>query len=130
MANVLIRADSRFPLDRRRIRQTINRILAVQGVGAEAEVSVFIVGDRKMRALNCQYRWKKGTALVLAFPLEIAETDTSVGFASAPDNILRLGDIVISYPQARQKAIKEQVLIDEKIEELVKHGMKHLLGIN
>ena len=128
MANVLIQADSRFPVDRRRIRRTINRILTAQGVGAEVEVSVLIVGDRKMKALNEQYRRKKATALVLAFPLETTGADAGIGFAGAPDNILRLGDIVISYPQARKRAIMEKVTIDDQVEKLVSHAMKHLLG--
>lgn len=125
MARILIRADSRFPVDRQRIRRTINQA----GGGEAMEISVYIVGNRKMKQLNQQYRREKHTALVLAFPLEAANSESSLGFANAPDGVLRLGDIVISYPLARQKAIKEKVLIDEKIEELVKHGMRHLLGI-
>ena len=48
----------------------------------------------------------------------------------APDNILRLGDIVVSYPQAIAEAAEENKMVDDKIIELVLHGLNHLLGIH
>ena len=48
----------------------------------------------------------------------------------SPDNVLRLGDIVISYPQARKLAAAEEKLMDEKINELIEYGMEKLLGNN
>jgi len=39
-----------------------------------------------------------------------------------------LGDIVVSYPQAVKEATEENKLVDDKIVELVLHGLEHLLG--
>ncbi len=64
--------------------------------------------------------------MVLAFPF--IEDKTTTPFVSSPDNILRLGDIIISYPQAREEAREEKKMVDDKIDELVIHGIKHLLG--
>lgn len=85
----------------------------------EVEVSVAIVGNRKIRELNRKYRQLDQPTEVLAFPLE--EPRDEMG-------ILRLGDIVISYPQALDLAREENKFVDEIILELVEHGLKHLLG--
>ena len=47
---------------------------------------------------------------------------------AAPPGVMRLGDIVISYPIARLEAARDEMLVDDKIDELVLHGMTHLLG--
>jgi len=130
VGRVLIKADSRFPVNRKRLRQTIKKILTVHSLTGEVEVSLLVAGDRKMKALNQRYRKKDKTVSVLSFPLEKADNNSSLGFASSPDGILRLGDIVISYPQAQKRAAEHNVLVDEEIDKLVEHGMRYLLGIS
>lgn len=103
----------------------IGKILKEKGVKGKVEVSINVVGDRLMRSLNQKYRHLDETTDVLSFPL--ADNKTTP-FVDVPDRILRLGDIVISFPQAREAAGEENKLVDEKIDELVKHGMNHLLG--
>jgi len=49
---------------------------------------------------------------------------------AAPDKWLRLGDIIISYPQALEDASMDGISVDEEIRTLVEHGMNHLLGIH
>ena len=130
MGRVLIKADSRFPVNRKRLRQLIKNILAVHSLTEKVEISLLVVGDRKMKSLNQRYRKKNKAVSVLSFPLEKADSNSSLGFAEAPDGILRLGDIVISYPQALKAAIRKKILIDEEIDSLVKHGMRQLLDLN
>lgn len=96
-----------------------------EGVKTSVEIGVVVVGDRQMRKLNLKYRHLDETTDVLAFPLQ---NDGQLPFVDYPDKILRLGDIVISYPQARESAREENKLVDEKIDELVVHGLEHLLG--
>lgn len=129
MIRSLIKTDSRFPINRKRIRQAVASVLRENGVRGEIEVSIVVVGDRKMKALNKQYFKRKETASILSFPLENTSEDTGLGFANSPDEILRLGDIVISYPQALKKAAEKNILVDEAIDSLIKHGMNCLLGI-
>ncbi|MBM3283437.1 rRNA maturation RNAse YbeY, partial [Candidatus Gottesmanbacteria bacterium] len=52
----------------------------------------------------------------------------SVPFIDPPDNILRLGDVVVSYPQVIEAAYQENKLVDDKIDELIIHGLSNLLG--
>lgn len=125
MTNVLIRTESHFTVDRKRIREVIEKVLREKGVKGKAEVSINIIGDRMMKSLNKKYRNTNETTDVLSFPLSGNGTDP---FIELPDGILHLGDIVISYPQAREEAGEENKLVDEKINELVAHGMLHLLG--
>lgn len=128
MLTVFIKTESHFKVDRQRVRETIQNSLKEKGVKGQVEVSLSIVGDRQMRLLNHKYRKLDETTNVLSFPLG-GETN-HIAFVDAPDGVLRLGDIVISYPQARDEASEENKMMDEKIDELLKHGMEHLLGIH
>jgi probable rRNA maturation factor len=127
-AKIFIKADSQFPINRKRIRQVIKSALTVNEVEAEVEISVFVGGDRKMKSLTQMYFKKDKPMAVLSFPLE-STSEPGSGFADSPDGVLRLGDIVISYPQALKQAVRNNVLVDEEIEVLIEHGIKHLLGI-
>mgnify|MGYP001558120707 CR=1 FL=1 len=126
LINVLIKTDSHYRVNRERIRNTISSLLAEKKVRGEVEVSVMVVGDRLMRKLNNEYRKLDKTTDVLSFPLSSEEG--KISFVDAPDHILRLGDIVLSYPQAVDAAGEENMLVDDKIDELAEHGLLHLLG--
>ncbi|OGV91816.1 rRNA maturation RNase YbeY [Microgenomates group bacterium RIFCSPHIGHO2_01_FULL_45_11] len=131
MAKVLIHADSKFPVNRRRIRRTIERVLTEKGAIGNMVVSVAVVGDRKMSLLNKHYTGSIGTTDVLSFPYtEDTGKLTPKGFITPKTEALQLGDIVVSYPQAIKQAIKENKLVDDKIDFLVEHGLNHLLGIH
>lgn len=117
---IMLFVESRYKVNRKRITTIIKNLLSEQMVTGPVEVSVAVVGDRKMRDLNKKYRDKDETTNVLSFSLnEDTQTD-----------ILRLGEVVISYPEVIREAAEEEVLVDDKIDELVKHGLSHLLGIH
>ncbi|MDO8460898.1 MAG: rRNA maturation RNase YbeY [bacterium] len=122
--NVLIFVESRYRGNRKRIKSAISKLLKEQGIQSSVEVSIAIVGDRKMRELNKKYRGEEKTTNVLSFPLAEGQN------TSPPSNVLRLGDIVISYPQVIKEAAEEEMMIDDKIDELINHSMLHLLGIH
>lgn len=126
MINILIKTESHYTVHRRRIRDIVNQVLSEKGVRGDVEVSVNVIGDRMMKDLNKKYRNLDETTDVLSFPLSDEVADKP--FVDPPDEILRLGDIVISYPQAREDATVENKLVDDKIDELVAHSMLHLLG--
>ena len=148
MSSVFIKSESRYPVNRKAIRKRVKEILAEKNLAGEIELSVIVVGNRKMKVLNKQYRGVEEATAVLAFSLEeVCHPELDSGsihidscfrrndrkfpsLFSSPDDVLRLGDIVISYPQTVQLAIEEEKLVDEKINELVEHGMQKLLGSN
>lgn len=122
--NVLIFVESRYRVNRKRIRTALSNLLSEQGVNSPVEVSVAIVGDRKMRELSKKYKGEDKTRNILSFSLTEGEKHT------VPSGVLRLGDIVISYPVVITEASRDEVLVDDKVDELVVHGMSHLLGLH
>jgi probable rRNA maturation factor len=122
MITVLFQTESHFPVTRKKIKDAVEAALVGQ-VHRDAEVSVSVVGDRRMRELNKKYRNIDKTTDVLSFGLE-----NGGEFIEPPDDVLRLGDIVVSYPQAVDEAREENKLVDDQIEILVLHGLDHLLG--
>lgn len=124
VGKILLFVESRYKVNRKRIKSVIEDSLKKQGIVSPFEVSISIVGDRKMKALNKKYREKDKTTNVLSFPLGEGKD------SGLPDDVLYLGDIVISYPQVIREAAEEDVLVDDKIDELAEHGLLHLLGIH
>jgi len=121
---VPIFVESRYKVNRKRIKSTVVNLLSKHSINKAVEISVAIVGDRKMRELSRKYKGEDKTRNVLTF------SQTEGEFAKNPLNNLRLGDIIISFPEVIREASKEEVLVDDKIDELVEHGLLHLLGIH
>ena len=133
MVKVDIKADSKFPVDRKAIRKRIVAVLEQKGLSEEDKVyvSVSIIGDRKMRVINRTYRQKDYATDVLSFPThDPSQKIEEYGFFQEGDEGLVLGDIIVSYPQAVVKASEKNKLLDEIVCELVEHGLLHLLGIH
>lgn len=120
MLSVLISSESRYPISRPKIKETIANYLKVLGL-AEVEISVAIVGSRKILELNKKWRDLNEPTTVLTFGLEEPR---------GPDGILRVGDIVISYPQARLIAQQDNLTMNQAIDKLLIHGLKNLLEKN
>ena len=133
MIHIIIKASSEYPINRKRIRKKVVDRLKKHGLENQVvEMGINFIGDRKMARLSLAYLKKTGPADVLSFPLaELDKIDKKkTGFIELPDEVLHLGDIVISYPQVRHQAQKENLLVDEVIDRLVQHGLLHLLGIH
>ena len=122
--NVLLYVESRYQVNRKRIKRVIEQTLDEHNVQTKSEVSVAIVGDRKMRHLNEKYRGKTGTTNILSFPL------SEGGVTPMPSDMMRLGDIVISYPVLIQEAAKEEMMVDDRVDMLIRHGLLHLMGMH
>lgn len=121
---ILMYVESRYKVNRKRIKNTINETLSANAVTNPVEVSLAIIGDRKMKSLNQRYRNIDKTTNVLSFPLKEGQT------MKTADSGSRLGDIVISYPQVIRESARDEMLVDDKIDQLIKHSMRHLLGIH
>jgi probable rRNA maturation factor len=126
MIAVLFTTESHFPVKKSLVTEAIEASLKGRVV-RDTEVSVTIIGDRRMQELNRTYRQKDYPTDVLSFP-QYDPSQPAAPFVDTPDGVLRLGDIVVSYPQAVREAEEENKLVDDKIVELVLHGLEHLLG--
>lgn len=135
MINIIVSSDPRYSINKVAIRSVVLEVLQRHRISGRIEIGINIVGDRKMHELNKTYRGIDSTTDILSFVLE----DTSplslqhiprIGFVASPDKVLRLGDIVISYPQALEDASLDGIAVDEEIRNLVEHGLSHLLGVH
>src|SRR5258708_4855043 len=117
--------ESRYLVDRKKIRSSVHKILQENTV-FDAQVDVSIVGARKMKKLNESKLQHTGTTDVLSFPQhERNEKDTF----PLPEGLPRhLGDVVVCYPEAIKNARRYGKLVDDQICFFVEHAMMHLLG--
>lgn len=122
--SIPIFVESRYKINRKRIKNSISKILSQNGGSEKIEISVAIVGDRKMRDLSKKYKGEDKTRNILSFSQREGEKIQS------DSDILRLGDIVLSYPQVIRDASRDEMLVDDKVDELIEHGMMHLLGLH
>jgi probable rRNA maturation factor len=106
-------------VSRSAVTELAQRILRLVGQ-PEAEVSLDLVGDGRMRRLNRRYRGWDSTTDVLAFAMREAK---------GPRSSL-LGDVVISVPTAACQAAEAGRTLDQELTALLIHGVLHLLGFD
>jgi len=129
MIKVEIVSDTRYRLRRSVIRRAVIDCLVRNKVGnGDVEVSVAVVGRRKMKAIGERFMKDGKIHEILSFPYEDINNLHSEGFINPPDNILRLGDIVLCWPEVVIRASADDVMVDEELYALVAHGVEHLLG--
>ena len=80
---------------------------------AKGDVSIAVVSDRRMRALNRQFRGKDAVTDVLSFPSD------ERGF---------MGDIVVAAGVATRQAKDAGHSVQTELKVLALHGLLHLLG--
>jgi probable rRNA maturation factor len=96
-------------------------LVKIAPAAARGDLCVAIVSDRRMRALNRQFRGKDHATDVLSFP---ADPSTPLG---APMRGF-LGDIVIAAGVAKKQAKAAGHSLKTEIRVLALHGLLHLLG--
>ncbi len=120
--------EPHYPIKRSQLTKAAKITLEKMDVKGDVRVDVSVIGDRKMRALNREFRGIDKATDVLSFSFEL-EGKNKEKFVNPPDtSYLNLGDVVISYPQLLARAAKEDMLVDEMTNLLVVHGILHLLG--
>lgn len=124
--SVPIYVESRYKVNRKKIKEKVVEVIKRHGLNGLVEVSVAIVGNRKMRELNKKYRDIDKPTNVLSF----SQLEGKPSVPAPLHDTLVLGDVVISYPEVIKEAAAEEMLVDDKISELLEHGLLHLLGIN
>lgn len=102
-------------------------VLRAEGVTHAYEVSIVLTGQETVHAMNRQYRNVDAPTDVIAFYTEEHGPDAS-NFVLPDDGIRRLGDVVISFPQAVEQARDEGHSVEKELTLLVTHGLLHLLG--
>jgi probable rRNA maturation factor len=98
------------------IQQWVEQALPADN--AAAELTVRIVDEAEITALNRQYRGKDGPTNVLSFPYEEIP-----GIAAG-----LLGDVVICAPVVASESVAQDKPLEAHWAHMVIHGVLHLLG--
>lgn len=102
------------------IRRSINAALKYEEFEKDSEVSVTLVDNEAIHALNLEARGVDRPTDVLSFPM--FDDDFDDGEAAI------LGDIVLSLEKAREQAEQYGHSIEREIAFLTVHSVLHLLG--
>ena len=108
------------------LSQAIKEAIRLSDGPEEAEVSLMLVDDQRIHALNLEYRGVDRPTDVLSFALQ-EESDEEPDSEFEDD---MLGDIVISAERAREQAGEYGHSFEREIVYLAVHGTLHLLGFD
>jgi probable rRNA maturation factor len=124
-----IYAEDRFLalLDENWVRKIVRQVLKVEGVPSPYEVSLVFTDSETVQQLNRDYRGVDEPTDVLAFYM-LPQKGSEFSFAVPPDGVTRLGEVIISYPQAVAQAKEQGHSPERELALLIIHGILHLLG--
>ena len=86
----------------------------------DGELSILLVDDEQISALNRDYLSREGPTNVIAFAMREGE------FSDLSPHLL--GDVVISAETAGREAEAAGISFDQRLSELLVHGVLHLFG--
>ena len=125
------------------LKMVVEDTLAEEEVPSSAAVDVIVADDETVRELNGRHRGLEENTDVLAFPhigggeyygiddrseRGGAEREAAGEFVLPPGQKAGLGEIVVSFPQARKQAAERGHSTEREMAALLIHGVLHLLG--
>ena len=114
-------------VDEEWVRRITQYVLKAEGVSPPYEISFVFTDSETVQRLNRDYRGVDEPTDVLAFYM-LSQKEADSSFVLPPDGITRLGEVIISYPQAVGQAKEQGHSVDEELALLIIHGILHLLG--
>ena len=118
----------------KQIELIIDKVLKVENFPHNVEISITFVDNERIKEINREHRDKDSETDVLSFPmLEYDEayniiSDYEAGDYDFDNDMLLLGDIVISLEKAIQQAEEYGHSFEREVGFLTVHSMYHLLG--
>ena len=106
-------------LNHSQIENCVLTTLEFQGVSTDTDLSILVGNDSRIQQLNQEFMGIDAPTDVLAFPAGHLDPDTGRVY---------LGDVIISFPQAKNQADQAGHSLAAEINLLVVHGVLHLLG--
>lgn len=110
------------------LKGVAEKVISAENVSPDAEMSLVITGQEKVRELNRDYRNRDEPTDVLSFAMLEKPADVENPFITPPDGVLHLGEVIISYPQAAAQAEERKHPVKKELALLIVHGVLHLLG--
>lgn len=127
MYRILVTRQSRYPANSKKLKEAVKEVLKEHNIDS-AEVSIALVGERKIRELSKLYLGEDERYPlheVLSFPAKEVKGEF-IEISKLP----HLGEIIICYPEARKMAMKRNKFVDDMLVELAQHSALHLVGIH
>lgn len=112
--DVLIENQSEIRVEESSLKTLAKFVLETEKAPADSEISVALVDEEAMRGLNLRFRSLDKPTDVLAFDLG--------------DDGELFGEVIISPPVAAEQAAEEGLTLNEEVQQLLIHGLLHLLG--
>ena len=109
------------------VKKIVRQVLKAEEVAHPYEVSMVFTDSETVQQLNRDYRGMDEPTDVLAFYM-LPQGEGNDSFALPPDEVTRLGEVIISYPQAMEQAREQGHSPERELALLIVHGILHLLG--
>jgi len=119
MINIEITEAFKSTIKATSIERAAKSILEHLSVPEGSSLTILITSDKKIQALNHQFRDVDAPTDVLAFPAGHIDPESGGTY---------LGDVIISYQRATHQAEQRDHDVKDEIQLLVIHGILHLLG--
>ncbi len=117
-----IRTDKKF------LEKILKIVLKEEGL-KKAQVSVVLVGEKKIKELNKRHRNKNKPTDVLSFPAQTLKAKAEKNFVFPSSDLLQLGEIMLCPRQIKKKFESRESLTSQKaLAKVFLHGLLHLLG--
>ena len=99
-------------------------------------LDIIIASNTLLHNLNQEFMGENSTTDVLAFPAKPSKSEPShsinsqIQLLSPDNNHIYLGEVYLSYPQAKKQAKQHHHSLDHEITTLIVHGILHILGFD
>jgi len=124
---ISVEEEFREVIDEGWARRIVETVLEAEGVAHSYEVSLVFTDSETVKQLNRDYRGMDEPTDVLAFYM-LPQKEVDDSFALPPDGETRLGEVIISYPQAVKQSKERGHSPEKELTLLIIHGILHLLG--
>ena len=101
------------------ITSLLDYAISYMELNPECEISLSFVDVQEMEELHIKWMQEDGPTDVLSFPMDMPENK---------DDVVTLGDIVISPAVAAQQAASAGHRVEDEMYILATHGLLHILG--
>ena len=115
---IFIENESGQAFSRDLLERAARVVLDLSGV-PDADLTIVLVDDARIQALNRDFLAHDAPTDVLSFPADEPDPETGRRY---------LGDVVISLPRAEEQARAHGHAAESEMQLLVVHGVLHLLG--
>ena len=107
------------------LEKIIDKVLKQELGDSEYEISIALIGEGRMRAINKRYRGKNKVTDVLSF------SEKRIGrekFITHLKDTSGLGEIVICLREIKKNARRANSSFEEELTRVLIHGILHILG--